>query len=880
MNLTAGARIGSYEVASQIGEGGMGIVFRAHDTNLQRDVALKLLPDHFADDPDRLARFRREAQVLASLNHPNIAQIYGLEGTDASRCIVMELVDGETLQERLKRGPIPLDEALPIAKQIAEALEAAHEKGITHRDLKPGNIKWTPEGRIKVLDFGLAKVREASGPATSMSNSPTLLSASVPGVIMGTAAYMSPEQAKGRPLDRRTDIFAFGCVLYEMLTGRPAFDGEDVAEILSKVLQRDPDWTWLPANVPPRIRELLRLCLQKDVRKRRSDAADVRIDIEQALTESGEIAGLPAASRMRERLWMGIAAVLLIGMAVLTIPAVRYFREAAPAAPPEMRLEINTPPTTNPASLAISPDGLKIVFAATSEGRSGLWIRSLGSMPARALPGTDGGIYPFWSPDSRSVGFFADGKLKRIDINGGSAQILANAVSGAGGAWNRQGVIVFAPTRISPIFRVSAKGGETAAVTGHDAQQSGHFFPQFLPDGEHFLYYARGAAEIRGVYIGQLDGLKTARVLDADSAAVYVFPGRLLFARGGALFAQDFDPDQRVLRGDPFPVAEQIALDAYGAGVSASSEGPVVFRTGSGGGQRQFVWFDRSGKEIEKLGSPDTALSSYPVLSPDSRRVALSRVVNGNEDVWLLDIGRGALSRFTFDPADDEFSIWSPDGSRIVFDSNRNGTLDLYQKPVSGAASEEVLLADTHSKLPQDWSPDGRFLLYRIIDPKTSNDLWVLSLDGDRKPFPVIQTKFDERNGQFSPDGKWIAYQSNESGRFEIYVQPFPDPLAKFQVSTNGGAQVRWRRDGKELFFIALDNRLMAAPIRLDSGGQALEAGAPVALFATHIGGAVGQDVYRQQYMVSPDGQRFLMNTIIEETTSPITVLLNWKAKP
>ena len=418
-------------------------------------------------------------------------------------------------------------------------------------------------------------------------------------------------------------------------------------------------------------------------------------------------------------------------------------------------------------------------------------------------------------------------------------------------------------------------------MTRLDAQQAGHRFPQFLPDGQHFLYYVAGTPENRGVYIGQLDGSKTERLLDADSAAVYASSGQLLFARGGTLFAQDFDPVRLALGGNPFLVAEQVAVDVYGAAVSASPAGPLVFRTGSGGAaQRQFVWFDRSGKAIENVGEPDIANPIQPALSPDGRRVALSRNVNGNSDIWFLDTRRGVLSRFTFDATFDNFPTWSPDGSGVVFSSNRKGVFDLYQKPTTGAVNEELLLANAQSKNPVDWSPDARFVLYRSSGPKTTNDLWALPLDGDRKPFPVVQTNFDERDGQFSPDGKWIAYQSNESGRFEIYVQPFPGPGGKSQVSNNGGAQVRWRRDGKELFYIALDDRLMAVPIRIASDGQTLEAGAPVPLFVTRIGSAASPNVTRQQYMVSADGQRFLMNTLTEEATSPITVILNWKAKP
>jgi len=870
-----GTKLAHYKITSHLGSGGMGDVYQATDSRLGRSVAIKFLPEAFSHDSERVARFEREARVLASLNHPHIAGIYGLEESGERKFLVMELVDGETLAEWIERGPIPVEESLGIAKQICEALEAAHEKGIIHRDLKPANVKITPEGKVKVLDFGLAKAFEAEASKANLSQSPTLsMAATNAGVILGTAAYMSPEQAKGRTVDKRTDIFAFGAVLYEMLTGRQAFEGEDIADILSRVLQREPDWTLLPANVPRRIGELLRRCLEKNVKNRRSDATDVRFDIEQALSEPPETAAVPAGSGTRERLWMSVAIVFLIVIAALTVPAVRYLREAAPASPPEMRLEITTPPTNDPASLAISPDGQKIVFAATSGG-SRLWVRSLDSASARQLAGTDNASFPFWSPDSRSIGFFADGKMKRIDIDGGSLQVLANAVAPHSGTWNRDGVILFAFGAIKPIFSISATGGASTAVTRLQASQlRSHGFPQFLPDGRHFLYHVSGSPEARGVYIGQLDGPETRRLLDADNAAAVYASGQLLFVRQGMLFAQHFDPDRLTLTGNPFPVGDTGGVPANVTVVSASAAGPVVYRPISGG-ERQFFWIDRSGKDVGKVGNSDGANPLDPTLSPDGRHVALSRNVNGISNIWLLDLSRSVLSRFTFDAFSTMRPMWSPDGSRIVFQSNKNGVNDLYQKSASGAGTEELLLATPQGKMPTDWSRDGRFLLYRSDDSKTGLDLWALPLDGDRKPFPVVQTDFDERDGQFSPDGKWVAYQSNESGRFEIYVQSFPGPGGKTQISTDGGAQVRWRHDSKELFYIGLDDRLIAVPIRFASNGQSIEPDSPVPLFSTHIGGAV-LTINRQQYAISADGQRFLMNTISDETTSPITVILNW----
>jgi serine/threonine protein kinase len=850
-------------------------VYLARDTKLKREVAIKVLPDEFSRDADRLSRFRREAEVLASLNHSNIAHIYGLEESSGTSCIVMELVDGETLQERLKRGPIPIDEVLPLAKQLAEALEAAHEKGIIHRDLKPANVKCSSDGKLKVLDFGLAKSFQEQQ-TESLSNSPTLMSASVPGVVLGTAAYMSPEQFKGRPAERTSDIWAFGCVLYEMLTGHAAFAGETVGEILSGVLTQEPDWTRLPPGAPESIRRLLRRCLQKDRKERLQHVGDARIEIDESGSAS-DLDGEPRRNASGSRQWLpALIATVLIGAAIMWMVASRTV-----TAPPEVRFEVATSLTPDPVSLAVSPDGQQIAFVATSNGRPQLWLRPLNSTSSRPLPGTDGGVFPFWSPDGRSIGFFNGGKLKVIDIDGGLVRELANAPNPLGGAWNSDGTILFTPNFAGPIFRISTAGGEQSVVTRIEGQQASHRFPWFLPDGRHFLYYVPAGA--RGVYVGQLDGAATGRLLDADAPAVYASPGYLLFVRQGKLIAQKFDPGKLALSGNPFPIADELPAlggPASSVALSASAAGSIVYRGGQTGGvQRQFVWFDRSGKEIGKLGAPDDATPENVSMSPDGRRIAMNRTVNGNTDIWILDVARGALSRFTFDMATDVAPIWSPDGRSIAFSSNRKGVFDLYQKSAKGDGGEDLVLATPQNKGASDWSPDGRFLLYRSpTSPMTGFDVWAVPITGERRPIPVAQTNFEERDGQFSPDGKWVAYQSNESGRMEIWVQSFPGPGGKSQVSTNGGAQVRWGKDGKELFYIALDGQLMSVPIHL-TNNQTVEAGTPVALFATHIGGAV-QGAFPQYYVVSPDGKKFLMDTIVTEAgTSPITVILNWKPK-
>jgi Tol biopolymer transport system component len=659
-------------------------------------------------------------------------------------------------------------------------------------------------------------------------------------------------------------------------------DGGTVTDVLADVLKSEPNWRALPPSTPAALRRLLQRCLQKDRRQRLRDIADARFLLDDAsgdapLDSPFVAAPLPGRARL---IWPLVAAIATLA----AIAAIAWSLRPIPG-PREARLEITTPSNTSPTSLAISPDGRAIAFVASSDGPVRLWVRSLNSVSARPLPGTEGASSPFWSPDSRSLGFFADSKLKRIDIDGGAPRILTTVLSGYGGSWNGDGTIVFVPSAApAPVLRIAATGGQTAAVasTRQRPQQFSQNTPQFLPDGKHFIYYVAGNPEVRGVYAAELDGPNAIRLLDADGGSAYSGSGYLLFARQNTLFAQRFDPDRLIVSGPPIVVAEQVAtggsLFTFVA-VSASAAGTIVYRTGSAVGNRQFVWVDRSGKQLETLGEASTDDVYNPSMSADGRTIAVNRTVSGNMDVWLLE-SRGVFRRFTFDPAVDNFPLWSPDGHDIVFSSTRTGgPHNLYRKPATGGGAEELLLETAEVKAASDWSADGRALLFRSSSPKTGYDIWALPLD-TRKPFPVVQTPFAERDAQFSPDGHWIAYQSDESGRFEIYVQPFPGPGGKFQISTNGGTQVRWRPDGKELFYVALDDRLMAAPIRLDASGQFVEAGTPVALFATHIGGAL--PVFnRQQYLVSHDGQRFLMSTFKEEvSTAPITVILNWTPKP
>ena len=927
-DIMIGRTLAHYEITSHLGSGGMGDVYQATDAKLGRSVAIKFLPDAFNDDHERVARFEREARVLASLNHPNIAAIYGLEQSAAQNFLVMELVEGPTLAEHLatrragsaEGGPagLPLDEALPIAKQIAEALEAAHEQGIIHRDIKPANIKVRPDGTVKVLDFGLAKAMEPAGskdPAygphgVGLSQSPTITTPAMTqvGMILGTAAYMSPEQARGTTVDKRADLWAFGVVLWEMLTGTRLFEGATVSDTLAAVLKTEPVWTALAPATPPAIRRLLRRCLEKDRKRRLDSAAGARLEIEDALVEAsvapsafeGGAAAAPAtAPGGRPLAWMAALAVAAVVIAAMAVPTMRYLRETPPPSLPETRTEIVTPATADPVSFALSPDSQQIVFVASGDGASRLWLRSLSATTAQPLatttaqplPGTEEAITPFWSPDGRSIGFFAGNALKRLDLGGGRPQTLAPAFAARGGTWSADGVIVFAASNANPLMRVAATGGPAVAVTTLGPQQQSHRFPHLLPDGRQFLFYVPGGQDAAGIYLGSLNGSTPTRLTPADSAGVYLPSGLgsaeafreggwLLWVRAGTLVAQRLDVAEAALTGEPVTLADGVAVDDFGrSAVSVAATGLVAYRTG-GDSQRQLTWVDRSGTARGTVGDADATLLN-PRLSPDGRRVVVSRTVQGNTDVWVLDGGR--TSRFTFDAAADWYPIWSPDGTRVVFRSSRTGGGDLYQKLTNGAGAEDRLVTSDQQKTPGSWSADGRFLLYASNDPQTSGDLWVVPMVGDRTPSELMKTSFREVYGAFSPDGRWVAYHSNESGKPEIYVRPFVPPTGTgtaagateglWQVSTAGGMMPTWRPDGKELYYLNPAGAMMAAPITVT--GATLAPSAPVRLFPTRIVGRGVDAGLGRQYDIAPDG-RFLINTVLDDASAPITLLQNW----
>jgi serine/threonine protein kinase/Tol biopolymer transport system component len=874
MPLAKGDRLSFYEIDSLIGKGGMGEVYRARDTRLKRNVALKVLPDAFARDPDRMARFQREAEVLASLNHPNIAHIYGVE----DRALAMELVEGQTLS-----SPLPLETALNYAKQIAEALEYAHERGVIHRDLKPSNVKVTPEGVVKLLDFGLAKaIEDHAEPSVDPANSPTLtLSATSVGVIMGTAGYMSPEQASGKPADRRADIWSFGAVLYEMLSGKRAFAGESASDILATVLKLDPDWGALPASTPASIRKLIRRCLTKDRKQRLQAIGEARIVLENPAAEAAVVAPLLAQRASRFGIVPWIAAALFAALAGVALWAPWH-------RPPEARMVATTilPPegvafdlsnSRNPP--AVSPDGRRLVFGARSaDGRVQLWVRSLNSRTSQPLAGTESARFAFWSPDSKSIGFFAGGKLKTMDAAGGPPLTVANAPVGHGASWSAEGVIVFAPDEGVSLQWVLASGGTAVpATTLNTTEGRSHRAPWFLPDGRHFLFenLLRGTSDI-SIQVGSLDSKESKTVARASSNAIYA-DGHLLFLRENTLMAQPFDPKRLATTGDAVPVAEQIGQalgDAVGL-FSAATTGLLTYQAGAGVADLRLTWFDRSGKPAGTLG--DAGNYRTLAFSPDRKNLAASVVdASGNQDLWIYDVTRGLRTRFTFDPALDDDPKWSPDGRSIAFRSNRKGHFDLYRKSSDGAGAEELLYADNFEKTPGSWSPDGKFLLYRAADPKTGTDIWVLPLSPQQagttpKPSLFLQTAFNVDWPIFSQDGRWVAYNSNESQQSEIYVAPFPGPGGKRQISTSGGILPRWRPDGKEIFYLGLDGRVMAAEVNIKDSkievGQVRPLGIPVTTNGNYL------------YDVSADGQRFLVAAAPEQNSAaPLTLVQNWAA--
>jgi len=890
MTIAVGTQLGPFEILSPLGAGGMGEVYRARDSRLGREVAIKVLPAAFSQDADRLRRFEQEARAAGMLNHPNILTIFEIGTHEGSPYIVSELLAGEELRAQLNGGALPVRRAVDYAQQTACGLQAAHEKGITHRDLKPENLFITTDGRVKILDFGLAKLKRQPVHAGVDSEAPTALPPQTdPGTVMGTVGYMAPEQVNGQDADHRADIFALGVVLYEMLAGRRAFDGASSVAVMSAILRDEPEELQeINDKIPPQLERIVRRCLEKRPGQRFQSAGDLGFALEALSTPSGSrleaaAAGLPTVAEPagkagglrglnRERLAWVVAGVLLVGLLASLPFTIAHFRQA-PAEVRTTRFSVLPPEKSTLGAVTISPDGRRLAFIARdAAGKDLLWVRPLDALTAQPLAGTDNAMLPFWSPDSRFLGFFAGRKLKKVEVTGGSPSTLYNASRGGGGAWNRDDVIIFAPNNASGLLRVSASGGEAQPVTTLDSsrQEIFHRFPQFLPDGRHFLYFARSAQlENSAICVGVLDQPQARRIISADTNVAYAPPGYLLFLREGTLMAQAFDAASLALTGAPFRVAEHVGRgQSNNAYFSVSDTGVLVYQSG-GTAKTQLVWCDRNGKQLGSPGPPGDYF--YPALSPDEKRVAIGRddAQTSTTDIWLLDLQRGIPSRFTFDPARNISPVWSPDGSRIVFASNRDGPMNLYQKLSSGAGSEEALLKSSDGKWPSDWSLDGRFILYEQLSLSTQWDLWVFPLFGERQPFPFLQTKFSEQSGVFAPDARWIAYQSDESGSYQVYVQSFPPSGDKWQISSEGGSRPRFRRDGKELFYLAANGKLMAVEVKTNA--SSFEFGVPKPLFEAHTTG---------YYAVTGDGQRFLLNPPIAESTgAPITVVLNWAAE-
>ncbi len=771
MAIPSGTRFGSYEVVAPIGAGGMGEVYQAHDTKLGRDVAIKVLPEAFAYDPERLSRFQREAKMLAALNHPNIATIYGLEQSGGTSYLVMELVPGENLADRIRReGAVPVEEALGIARQIAEALEAAHEKGIIHRDLKPANVKVTPEGKVKVLDFGLAKAFEDDAASADISNSPTLtMAATMQGVILGTAGYMSPEQARGKRVDKRADIWAFGVVLYELLTGKRLFDGEDAAHTLAAVIMQKPDLSAVPKRVLP----LLQRCLEKDPKKRLRDIGDMELLLVEA-PAAPAASSSPLGGVTTNKVAWGVAA--LLALMTLGVSFV-HFREAPPA-DPVLHLSVPLPENSIAGFLALSPDARRIVIGFDTESKEQLWLRSLDSPQLQLLPGTDGARGPFWSPDGKSIGFSADGKLKTMPATGGPPQILCDGTGAvAGGTWNRDGVILFSTNGVSdPIRRVNAAGGACVAVTTPEGD-SRHLFPEFLPDGKHFVYLVNGGDEAkRGIYVASLDNPIPRRLLSDVSSAIFAPSttgkkyGYLLFLRGSTLMAQPFNAETLQLAGDVFPVANDASISFNGDVAASASAGGILVYEANLTRTSQLQWLDRSGKELGKVGSIQD--ENHVAMSPDGKAAATIR--GGNQGIWLYDLQRGGETRFNSPGLSGFAPVWSPDGMMIAFGAGKG----LYLQDAAGGSKEDLLLENEDTKRPSDWSRDGRYLIYTETNPKGLGEIWYLpdplNKSGERKPVKIQGTDAGESQGQLLPDGRWLAYVSYSSGEENLFVRPFP----------------------------------------------------------------------------------------------------------
>jgi Tol biopolymer transport system component len=876
MPLSPGTQLGPYEVSAPLGAGGMGEVYRARDTRLERTVAIKILPAQFSSDPVRKQRFEREAKTISSLNHPHICVLYDVGHQDGMDYLVMECVEGETLARRLEKGPLPLEQAIKLGMQIADALDKAHRSGVVHRDLKPGNIMLTPMG-AKLLDFGLAKPTEAPASAATLT-AVQAVPATEEGTIVGTFQYMSPEQVEGKEVDGRSDIFSLGAVLYEMVVGKRAFEGKSQLSVASAILEKEPEpISTAKPMTPPLLEHAVKKCLAKLPDERWQSASDLASELKwigETGSQAGEAAHVSAGRSRRER----AAWLLSAALSVLLIGGGTALWQASNRRLHPMYFHASVPFAAN--DLALSPGGrtLAIVAYSVQANDYALWTYEVGGRRTSSLDGTQGATYPFWSPDGRSIGFFADGKLKKVDVAGGQVQVVCEAPHGRGGTWNRDGVIVFTPEASGGISRVSAAGGNPVEITKPDASRSeqSHRWPMFLPDEKHFLYLAvnfSGELEKNAIFLGSLDSQEKRLIVNTSANAAYAEPGYLLYMRSKTLVAQPFDQRHYVLGGEPRSLSDEVlhSPQVYRAVFGVSNGEVLVTQAGKGAPLSQLTWFDRSGRPAGAVG----VVGSYNNvrLSPDGRRVATDQTdPDGRQaDIWIHELVRGTMTRLTFDLSGPQAPVWSPDGKQILFSSTRALGFQIYLKNADGSGSEqEVAELGTITGNPWDWSRDGKYVLFRKV-----NELWYLSWP-ERVAKPLLQAKWTVGSAQISPDARWMAYASNETGNMEIYVSPFLSGNGKWQVSSAGGQEPRWRQDGKELYYVSQDGKMMAVPVKLSTS---FEAGSPVALFQTHRRQPISsQDVF--SYDVSADGQKFLIITKMDEAnTAPLSIILNWASE-
>ena len=887
MPLSSGTKLGPYEIQSPLGAGGMGEVYRARDTRLDRSVAIKVLPTHLSTNVEAKQRFDREARSISSLNHPNICTLYDVGHQKGIDYLVMELLEGETLSQRLAKGPLPTELVLKYGVDICDGLDKAHKNGVVHRDLKPGNVMLTKSG-AKLLDFGLAKPPSSLTPAGgALTAAATMTSPASPitqhGSLVGTFQYMSPEQVEGREADSRSDIFALGAVLYEMTTGKRAFQGKSMLSVASAILEKEPDpISAVQPLTPPALEHTIRTCLEKDPEERFQTAHDVKLQLKW-IGQGGSQAGVakPISARRRKREWLAWALAGVLAVIMLATGWVVHVPPAAPVLrsmlllPPKVRLD-----TVNTA-VSISPDGKRLVMAAIGgEGKQQLYLRSLNATAVQPIAGTEEATYPFWSPDGEYIGFFTPGKLKKVAIASGAVQTICDAVDGRGATWNGEGTIVFAPAGDSALFTVADSGGAAAQLTNPEKGGLSHRHPQFLPDGKHVLYFAGDTGNALGIFVVDVNSKKTQFVVEASSGARYVEPGYLLYVKERSLLAQPFNPRSLKVSGRAIPIAQQVQYGAlrWVSNYTASNNGLLLYQGQEGGGQWQLTWMDLDGKELGKVGEPREQASD--TLSPDGKKaVVVVRDQNGSKaSLWMYDVPRGVASRFTFDEGHDDDPVWSPDSRQVAYSVSSPEGWKIYSKAADGTGSPKELLSAADTIHPSAWSPDGKILTYDAVNSKNKKfEVWTLPLSGEQKPYAFLRGEAHFHSGNFSADGRWFVYMSNETGRDEVYLTPFPGPGEKRQVSLQGGIFGSWFGQhgiaNEGIFYVdPAPGKAMLVPITLK--GSTLEFGQACVLF----GGRSFPDANGASF--APDWKRFLVSLSTgNETSGSLQMVSNWPAE-